>query len=233
MPVDSSLAVNQTVTASTSPDEFTPAAVTVSQGESVTWNNVGGFHNVRFDDNSFTQPVGTDPAPWTVSRTFTLVGTSRYYCEAHGAPGGQGMSGTVTVQAAGAPPGPGPGPGQPAPVSADKTQPTLKLGGQTTQRVLRRRAVLVAVEVNEASTVVARGTVALPGASKVIRLKKASKQLAAGAQAKLKLKLPKQSSRTFRRALERRKRLTAKVTVTARDAAGNTRSAKRKIALKT
>ena len=105
MPVDSSLAANQTVTASSNPDEFTPAAVTVSQGESVTWNNVSGFHNVRFDDNSFTQPVGTDPAPWTVSRTFTVLGTFRYYCEAHGGQGGQGMSGTVTVQATGATPG--------------------------------------------------------------------------------------------------------------------------------
>ena len=55
--------------------------------------------------------------------------------------------------------------------------------------MLRRRAVLVAVEVNEASTVVAKGTVAVPGASKVFRLRKASRQLAAGAKATLKLKL--------------------------------------------
>ncbi len=236
MPVESSLAVNQTVTA-TSQDVFTPAAVTVSQGESVTWTTPADSTT----SGSTTTPSRSRPRPiappWTVSRTFSTVGTSRYYCEAHGGPGGLGMSGTVTVQAAGAtpgPPGPGPGgPGPPAPVSADKVKPALKLGGQTTQKVLRKRAVVVAVEVNEASTVVAAGTVAVPGASKVIRLKKASKQLAAGAQAKLKLKLPKQAPRAFRRAFDRGRRLTAKVTVTAKDAAGNTRSAKRKIALKT
>ena len=231
VPADSVLAANQAVTASGSPNTFTPSTVTVLQGETVTWNNTGGFHNVRFDDGSFDQPA--DPIfPWStaVARTFYAAGTFSYVCEAHSE-----MTGTVAVQAPGGTPGPGPGPGggPPLPVSADKIKPTLKLGGQTTQKVLRRRAVLVAVEVNEASTVVAAGTVAVPGASKVIRLKKASKQLAAGAQAKLKLKLPNQAPRAFRRAFERGRRLTAKVTVTAKDAAGNTRSAKRKIALKT
>jgi plastocyanin len=223
VPADSALAANQTVTASTNPDVFTPDVVTVIQGESVTWNNVSGLHNVRFDDGSFTQPPMFAPAPWTVSRTFTTVGSFRYECEAH-APS---MDGTVTVQAPGTTPGPGPGP--PQPVGADKTPPALKLGGQTKQRVLRRRAVLVAVEVNEASTVVARGTAAVPGAGRVFRLKKASKQLAAGTKATLKLRLPKQSLRAFRRALARRSRLTARLTVTARDSAGNTRSAKRKV----
>jgi plastocyanin len=226
VPADSALAANQTVTA-TSMDKFSPAAVTVFQGESVTWNNAGGFHNVHFDDNSFVMPAAVDNTLWSVSRPFPTVGTFSYYCEAHGNPGGQGMSGTVTVQAPGTTPGPGPG--QPQPVGADKTPPALKLGGRTKQRVLRRRAVLVAVEVNEASTVVARGTVAVPSAGRVFRLKKASKQLAAGSKATLKLRLPKQSLRAFRRALARRSRLTARLTVTARDSAGNTRSAKRKV----
>jgi plastocyanin len=229
VPADTVLAANQAVTASGSPNTFTPSTVTVLQGETVTWNNAGGFHNVHFDDGSFDQPA--DPIfPWStaVVRTFLSAGTYSYVCEAH-----PEMTGAVAVQASGGTQGPGPGGGPPAPVSADKTQPSLKLGGKTTQRALRRRAVLVAVEVNEASSVVAKGTVAVPGASKVIRLKQASKQLAAGAKANLKLKLPKQAPRAFGRALDRGRRLTAKVTVTAKDAAGNTRSAKRKIALKT
>jgi plastocyanin len=228
VPAAPALAANQTVTASTSPDEFTPAAVTVFKGEMVTWNNVSGFHNVRFDDSSFTEPAMAMPAPWTVSRTFTAVGTFRYECEAH-APN---MAGTVTVQAAGSTPGGGPGPGPSQPVGADKIAPSLKLGGQAKQRVLRRRAVLVAVEVNEASTVSAKGTVSVPGKSKVFRLKKASKQLAAGAKATLALKLSKAARRALRRALARRKKLTARLTVTARDSAGNARSAKRKIRLR-
>jgi len=78
---------------------FTPAAVTVNQGDQVTWNNTQGFHNVRFDDDSYIQPPSAAFPPWTVSRTFTDVGTFRYYCDAHGDPGGIGMSGAVTVNA--------------------------------------------------------------------------------------------------------------------------------------
>jgi plastocyanin len=219
-------AANQTVTATTS-NEFNPAAVTVLQGESVTWNNGGGFHNVRFEDNSFTTPQSSDP--WSESRTFTSSGTFRYFCEVHAAPP-DNMSGTVTVQAPGTIPGPGPA--QPQPVAADKTAPALKLGGRGTQKVLRQRSVAVVVEADEASTVVARGTISVPGSSRIIRLKTASKQVAAGAEVKLQLRLSKPKLKTLRRAFQKRPRLTASVTVTGSDQAGNRRSAKRKIRLK-
>ena len=91
----SAAANNQTVTAG-STNQFTPAAVTVFQGEKVTWNNVAGIHNVHFDDNSYVQPPSAQAAPWTVSRNFTSPGTFAYYCQVHGGPGGVGMSGTVT-----------------------------------------------------------------------------------------------------------------------------------------
>lgn len=80
-----------------------------------------------------------------------------------GGPNGVGMSGTVTVQA----PGTilGPGPAQPQPVVTDKTAPALKLGGRGNQKVLRQRSVAVAVEADEASMVVARGTISVPGSS--------------------------------------------------------------------
>jgi plastocyanin len=102
------LAADQTVTA-TSSDQFTPVNVTVSQGEKVTWTNAGGDHNVKFDDGSFEQPASPNSSNWTVSRTFNGPGTFRYYCEAHGGPGGAGMSGTVEVQTT------GPTPGAPSP----------------------------------------------------------------------------------------------------------------------
>ena len=140
------------------------------------------------------------------------------------------MSGTVTVQAPGTIPGPGPA--QPQPVAADKTAPALKLGGRGTQKVLRQRSVAVVVEANEASTVVARGTISVPGSSRVIRLKKTSRQLAAGAKVKLELRLSKLKLKTLRRAFQKRPRLTASVTVTGSDQAGNRRSAKHKIRLK-
>ena len=92
------MANNQSVTVSS--NVFTPSNVTVFQGETVTWSNAGGFHNVVFDDGSFTQPPSPSSAAWTASRTFATPGSFRYYCQAHGGPNGVGMSGIVNVTAA-------------------------------------------------------------------------------------------------------------------------------------
>ena len=62
-------AADQTVTA-TSSNQFSPANVTVSPGETVTWTNAGGLHNVKFDDGSFEQPADPSFPNWTVSGTF-------------------------------------------------------------------------------------------------------------------------------------------------------------------
>jgi plastocyanin len=104
------LAANQTVMALQGPNRFVQVDVTVNVGETVTWTNGGGSHNVVFDDGSFTEPASaTGPgSAWPVSRTFTTVGVFPYYCVIHGGPGGQGMSGTVTVVASGTPPPSGP-----------------------------------------------------------------------------------------------------------------------------
>lgn len=77
---------------------FSPTSVTVQVGDTVTWNNTQGFHNVKGDDDGF----GNSPAssPWTYAFTFETAGTFNYYCQIHGAPGLQGMAGTVIVEAA-------------------------------------------------------------------------------------------------------------------------------------
>ncbi|HEX8744902.1 MAG TPA: plastocyanin/azurin family copper-binding protein [Thermoleophilaceae bacterium] len=99
-------AADQTVHATPS-NTFTPATVTIGVGESVTWVNDGGFHNVKFDDGSFEQP-GEPAFNWSTDpkRTFSAPGSFRYFCEQHGSAGGGGMSGTVVVQQ---PQGPGGG----------------------------------------------------------------------------------------------------------------------------
>ena len=97
-------AANQTVAVSS--NLFTPADVTVQQGDTVTWTNSGGLHNVRFDDGSFEMPAAPDSSPWSVSRAFDTVGVFRYYCEEHGYPNGVDMSGAVNVQPVGTPPPP-------------------------------------------------------------------------------------------------------------------------------
>jgi len=75
--------------------EFTPAAVTISPGTTVSWTNAGGFHSVVADDGSFTS--GDPAASFTFVRRFDTPGVYRYYCAVHGAPNGVGMSGIITV----------------------------------------------------------------------------------------------------------------------------------------
>jgi plastocyanin len=143
------LAADQTVSA-TSSNDFTPAAVTIEVGDTVTWSNTGGEHNVSFDDGSFDQPVDPDDSSWSVERTFSTPGVFSYVCEEH-----PGMTGTVTVNAAGpgtgtgtgtetTPEVPGPGPGgdstRPAVARFALSRTRFRVGPAPTARDGRRRA---------------------------------------------------------------------------------------------
>lgn len=72
---------------------FDPADLTINVGDTVTWNNTGGFHNVSSNTGLFTSG---DPSsdPWTFSFTFHLAGDYGYQCDVHA---GQGMVGNVSV----------------------------------------------------------------------------------------------------------------------------------------
>ncbi len=223
-------AADQTVTAK-SDNTFMPDPVTVTVGEKVTWNNGGGTHNVHFDDNSFVQPMMVDSTAWSVSRTFTTTGSFRYYCEAHGAQGGLGMSGTVTVNAA--PPGTTPpGGGPAAPILADRVAPKIALAGRRSQRVLKQRGLTLTAKSDEPATLRARGSVNVPGASKTVRFRSVKAQLAAGVERKIKLRLARKALRSVRGALRRGSRLFARVTVSVEDKNGNVDTAKRRIRLR-
>ncbi|MEO7936893.1 MAG: plastocyanin/azurin family copper-binding protein [Dokdonella sp.] len=89
---------------------FSPASVTISEGDTVRFVNRGGLHNVKSNDNTFRCAHGCDGdghggngAPssdiWFALVTFPLAGTIGYYCETHGTPT-SGMRGTVIVEAA-------------------------------------------------------------------------------------------------------------------------------------
>ena len=79
---------------------FSPADVTIAAGGTVTWNWPStqlDIHNVMPDA---TEPVRSgDPVvgPGSYQFIFNTPGTYMYYFFVHGAPGGSGMSGTVTV----------------------------------------------------------------------------------------------------------------------------------------
>lgn len=78
---------------------FDPQTVTINPGDTVTWTNEGGFHNVISDTGLFTSGPPSSLLGWTFSHTFPSLGSFPYYCEVHGTPGGVGMSGVVEVVA--------------------------------------------------------------------------------------------------------------------------------------
>jgi LPXTG-motif cell wall-anchored protein len=85
--------------------QFEPKEITVNVGDTITWKNDGASpHTVDADDGSFDSGK-LDPGQ-TFSHTFDKAGKVAYYCEFHGAKGGTGMAGTVTVGEAAAPAAP-------------------------------------------------------------------------------------------------------------------------------
>jgi plastocyanin len=97
---------------------FSPQFLTIGAGDSVTFLNRGGYHNVVADDGSFRCAHGCDgdgkggsgnasSSLWIVTRVFSEPGTVGYFCEPHGSPG-SGMFGTIEVQAPVAPATPAP-----------------------------------------------------------------------------------------------------------------------------
>jgi plastocyanin len=85
-------------------DQFVPSSVHVQAGQPVIWlwDTGATGHNVT-PDATFPEPEnGTAlyDAPHSYTYTFTQPGTYRYYCFAHGGPGGTGMSGVVIVDPA-------------------------------------------------------------------------------------------------------------------------------------
>jgi plastocyanin len=215
---------NQTVIAKSSSNVFDPASVTITQGETVTWNNDGGnVHNVHFDDGLFEMPMDPDPTMWSVFRTFMQPGTYTYYCEAHQS---VGMTGTVVVNP---PPPGGGGGGTPGTSPTPNAAPVSSLIAPSKQRVNK---LFVRASMNEAGTLAATGTVSVPsGAAKVYRFKRASKAVSANQSVKLRLKLSKSGLKRVKRALPRKKRLRANITLTATDSTGKQTIRKLKVRL--
>jgi plastocyanin len=119
-------AANFTITAR---DFFwSPDSVTIQVGDSVTWTNAQGFHNVLLGDSRLNQPGFPEDASWNPppTRTFTEPGSFTFVCEVH-----PGMTGTVNVQGGEPTPTPTPTatptPAVPPPGSAppDTTAPAL------------------------------------------------------------------------------------------------------------
>jgi hypothetical protein len=118
-----------------------------------------------------------------------------------------------TVSGGTPPPSSGPGP--------DRLAPFLSLKARKRQDIDK---LYVTVRPNEQVTINATGSVNTSGrAAKVLRFKRVTRSVAAQKTTKLRLRLTRKSLRTVKRTLRRGKRLRAKLTLTAKDRAGNTR----------
>ena len=92
---------------------FSPATLTINVGDTVTFTNAGGFHNVSANSGAFRCAAGCDgvgagsgnlsAAAWSSTVVFNTAGSFGYFCELHGAPG-SGMSGSITVRGTTPPP---------------------------------------------------------------------------------------------------------------------------------
>jgi plastocyanin len=83
---------------------FEPANLTVAAGTTVNWLWPEGSaeHNIVPDDGNQPPTSGAPQGyPKFLSFQFATPGVYRYHCAVHGAAGGVGMSGTVTVVPAG------------------------------------------------------------------------------------------------------------------------------------
>lgn len=76
---------------------FSPDSLTINVGDTVTWINTGGFHNINatlvtFANNpeGFGNGVASDP--WSFQWIFTIAGTYDYQCDPHA---GIGMTGII------------------------------------------------------------------------------------------------------------------------------------------
>jgi plastocyanin len=99
---NASWAANVTVHASGM--SFAPANVTINVGDTVTFVNDGGVHNVSSSDGGFRCANGCDGqggngnpgTGWQFALQFNSAGTIHYLCEIHSS---MGMVGSVTVNA--------------------------------------------------------------------------------------------------------------------------------------
>jgi hypothetical protein len=126
----------------------------------------------------------------------------------------------------GSTPGSNPGGGS----SADKTAPSVTLSSSDRQSV--GKGLTVQVQSNEAGTASADASVNLPGTSRTVKFKTTTASLTAGVRKKLTLKLVKKNVRKVQRAIRKKKRPKAKVTITVKDVAGNASTSRTTIKLK-
>jgi len=86
---------------------FSPSSLTINAGDTVTFKNAGGFHNVHSTSgptsfkcsNDCTSNNAPSSNAWSDTITFPTAGTVHYQCDEHAS---MGMTGSIVVNAAAA-----------------------------------------------------------------------------------------------------------------------------------
>ena len=84
---------------------FSPSSLTINAGDTVTFKNAGGFHNVHSTSgptsfkcsNDCTSNNAPSSNAWSDTITFPTAGTVHYQCDEHAS---MGMTGSIVVNAA-------------------------------------------------------------------------------------------------------------------------------------
>jgi hypothetical protein len=108
--------------------------------------------------------------------------------------------------------------------------PNLGLGGSTTQTTTDSLSFFATCSQN--CTVTTDGNVSVPGASKVYKLTRLSKVLRAGVKTKITIRFPAKLKTAVRKAISRRKVVTASLKITTKNSAGISRTSNRTIRIK-
>jgi hypothetical protein len=113
----------------------------------------------------------------------------------------------------------GGGGGGGGPIRGDETPPTARLRYSRRQDIDKLR---VRARMSEPGTITARALVDVGGLlARIYNFRPASRKVTGGVQTTLRPKLSRKNKRALKRAMRRGKRLRARVTITARDRAGN------------
>jgi hypothetical protein len=209
--------------------EFSPTLATDEWGffsdEAAIWYQIDGS-DTTFDSS----PTQFDPGTYYVHISAydpTTCSPQNYSCTDE-------FSTPLVVLVV--PPDAGPPPPPPVliPTSALPPLPdtVTAFAGLSARKSQKVGKLLVRAAMGEAGTITAGGTVNVPKLAKVYRFKTVSAPAVAGASVTLRLRLPAKALRAVRKALARRKKLSAKITITARDTAGNKKTERRTIKLR-
>jgi subtilisin family serine protease len=109
--------------------------------------------------------------------------------------------------------------------------PRLELTGSARQRGTRKRAVVVFARCRKGCVLVANGRLSVAGSSRKVGLRKITRSLRGGRR-RLVIPLTRRALTRARRALARRKRVTALITLTATDRKGNSIRRRRAVTLR-